>query len=97
MKIRGKKMSIFKNLLKKLEAVLNGEKNKKNSPLSMIPNAVVDKLVDQAEVLAEVADQAVVNVAKEVKKEIDNVTEAVKKTPAKKKPAAKKPAVKKTK
>jgi len=97
MKIRGKKMSIFKNLLKKLETVLNGEKNKKNSPLSMIPNAVVDKLVDQAEVLAEVADQAVVNVAKEVKKEIDNVTEAVKKTPAKKKPAAKKPAVKKTK
>jgi len=90
-------MSIFKNLLKKLETVLNGEKNKKNSPLSMIPNAVVDKLVDQAEVLAEVADQAVVNVAKEVKKEIDNVTEAVKKTPAKKKPAAKKPAVKKTK
>jgi len=90
-------MSIFKNLLKKLEAVLNGEKNKKNSPLSMIPNAVVDKLVDQAEVLAEVADQAVANVAKEVKKEIDNVTEAVKKTPAKKKPAAKKPATKKTK
>jgi len=88
---------MFKKLFTKLEAILNGEKNKKNSPLSMIPSAVVDKLVDQAEVLAEVADQAVVNVTNEVKKEIENVTEAVKKTPAKKKPAAKKPAAKKTK
>lgn len=88
---------MFKKLFTKLEAFLNGEKKKKNSPLAMVPDAVMDKLVDQAEVLADVVDQAVVNVTEEVKKEIENVTEAVKKTPAKKKPAAKKPAVKKTK
>jgi hypothetical protein len=87
---------MFKKLLAKLTAFLNGEKNKNNSPLSMVPNTVVEKLFDQAEVLAEAVDQAVVNVAEEVKKEVENVTAAVKKAPAKKKPAAKKKSAKKT-
>jgi len=88
---------MLKKLLAKLTAFLNGEKKKKNSPLSMVPDAVMEKLVDQAEVLADTIDEAVVNVTEEVKKEVENVTAAVKKTPAKKKPAAKKPAAKKTK
>lgn len=88
---------MLKKLLAKLTAFLNGEKKKKDSPLSMVPDAVMEKLVDQAEVLADAIDEAVVNVTEEVKKEVENATAAVKKTPAKKKPAAKKPAAKKTK
>jgi len=88
---------MLKKLLAKLTAFLNGEKKKKDSPLSMVPDAVMEKLVDQAEVLADAIDEAVVNVTEEVKKEVEKVTAAVKKTQAKKKPAAKKPAAKKTK
>lgn len=81
---------MLKKLLAKLTAFLNGEKKKKDSPLSMIPDAVMEKLVDQAEVLADAVDEAVVNVTEEVKKEVENVVKATKKAPAKKKPAAKK-------
>ena len=88
---------MIKKLFAKLQAFLNGEKNKKDSPLSMVPDAVMEKLMDQAEDIVEVVDQAVVNVTEEVKKEVENVTKAVKKAPAKKKPAAKKPAAKKAK
>lgn len=81
---------MLKKLFVKLTAFVNGEKKKKNSPLSVVPDAVMDKLVDQAEVLADAADNAVANVTEEVKKEVANVTKAVKKTSTKKKPATKK-------
>ena len=88
---------MFKKLLAKLKVLVSKEKGNKNSPLSMVPDAVMNKLVDQAEVLADAVDQAVVNVTEEVKKEVDNVTKAAKKTPAKKKATTKKPSTKKTK
>lgn len=87
---------MFKKLFVKLTNFLNGEKNKKNSPLAVVPDAVMDRFVSQAEAIVEVVDQAVVNVTEEVKKEVENVTKAAKKTSAKK-PAAKKPAAKKNK
>lgn len=52
----------------------------------MLPSSVIDELVDQAEAVVDVVDQAVVNVADEVKTAVKAV----------KKKAVKKPAVKKT-
>lgn len=77
---------MLKKLFLNLTNFLNGEKNKKNSPISMLPSSVIDELVDQAEAAVDVVDQAVVNVTDEVKTAVKAV----------KKKAVKKPAVKKT-
>jgi uncharacterized protein YdcH (DUF465 family) len=90
---------MLKKLVKNFTSWLMGTKAEKDSPLNLIPDPVFNKLVDQANELADVVEQASTNVVEEVKKEVENVVSvAKKKAPAKKKTSTpKKPAAKKKK
>jgi len=79
---------MIKKFFTKLQAVLANEKGKKNSPLSFIPEAVIDEAMNRAEEVVDVVDKAAVNLVAEAKKEVENVTKVAKKTSSKKKPAA---------
>lgn len=86
---------MLKKLVKNFTSWLMGTKAKKDSPLAAVPDVVMEQLVQQAEAVAEAAEQAVANVVEEVKKETENVVAVAKKKPAAKKPATKKPSAKK--
>jgi hypothetical protein len=88
---------MIKNLVKNFTSWLMGSRTKKDSPLNAVPDAVLNKIFQQAEAVAEAVDAAAVNVVEEVKQEVDKVVAvAKKKAPAKKKPSTtKKPAAKK--
>jgi len=79
---------MIKKFFTKLQDILANEKGKKNSPLSFIPEAVIDEAMNRAEEVVDVVDKAAVNLVAEAKKEVENVTKVAKKTSSKKKPAA---------
>lgn len=86
---------MFKKLAEKVKGILfKAQKLDANSPIAKAQSKMIDELVEQAEIVAEVAKNAADDIVASAKKEVEEAVQEVKakkKAPAKKAAPAKKP------